>query len=137
MSKPGAMAPKVTYNHAPQVTLRELMPENSVAPQPSDRLDSTFRAERLEFIVMCRPLTATTPEELEWDIPETDLYDQVVTEAAAIYIEEDIERADTLSWSSVGQNTGIGVFAMDTAKMDLISIFRGIIRNLKHDDMEF
>ena len=66
-----------------------------------------------------------------------DLYDQIVTEAAAIYIEPDIERADTLNWSSVGQNTGIGVFAMDTAKLDLIAVFRAIIRDLKHDDLEF
>ena len=97
----------------------------------------SFRAERLEFVLMYRKLTATDPADLEWDIPDSDLYDQIIVEAAAIYLEPDNTRDDTLNWSSVGQNTGIGVFAMDTARMDLIAVFRSIIRGLHHDEYEF
>ena len=91
------------------------------------KLGSTFRAERLEFVVMCRKLTATKPEELEWDIPDMTLYDEVFTTAATAFVETDITRSDTLNWLSVGLNTGIGMFAMDTADMSLISVFRAII----------
>ena len=86
---------------------------------------------------MSRKLTATTPTELEWDIPDMELYDEIITTAAATFVETDITRADALNWSSVGMNTGIGVFAMDTARLDLIAAFRAIIRNMVHDDLEF
>ena len=86
VAEQGPAAPKVTYNFAPKVTLRELMPENSVgSTQEADRLDQTFRAERLKFILMYWKLTATTPTELEWDIPDSDLYDQIIVEAAATW----------------------------------------------------
>ena len=37
----------------------------------------------------------------------------------------------------VGQNTGIGMFAMATDRMDLIEKFRLLIREIAHDTMEF
>ena len=72
---------------------------------------------------MKRKLVATRQDDLEWDLPEQELYDEVILAASAQFIEADITHADTLVWSSAGQTTGIGMFAMSTAKMDLVELF--------------
>ena len=56
-----------------------------------------------------------------------------MTAASAAFFEVDISYSDSLLWSSVGQTTGIGMFAMGTTRMDLVAKFRNIIRMMMHD----
>ena len=131
--KEPAPAPKTDYKQAPTMTLNELLPSN-FKPARQDptigRLNTSFRSERIEFVLMMRKLVATSPEDLDWDLPDNDLYDDIVNKASAVFFEADINHAAALLWSSIGQNTGIGMFAMSTAKMDLIEQFRMLIRSI-------
>ena len=90
---------------APTLTLHKHIP-SSFKPErgpAAEKYHASFRSERVEFVVMCRKLMATRAEELEWDFPEKELYNTVVTEASAAFIEADPDHFNTLLWSSVGQ----------------------------------
>ena len=118
------VGPKPDYKQAPTLTLKELIPTNFQAEVgPSSKFHTSFRSDRVEFVLMCRKLDATGQQDLEWELPENATYNAVITEASATFIEANIEHADALLWSSVGQTTGIGMFAMPTAKLDLVKQF--------------
>ena len=135
--EPTAIA-KADYKQAPTLTLSELLP-NQFKPEAgsaaSSKLHSSFRTEKIEFVLMCRKLVATCQEDLEWDLPDKELYDEIVNSASATFFEPDITRADSLLWSSTGQSTGVGMFAMTTMRMDLVELFRLIIRKTNHDGL--
>ena len=140
ISEPVTKAAKLEYRQAPTLTLSELIPASfkpEAGAAASSNLHSSFRAERIEFVLMKRKLVATAPEDLEWDLPENELYDEVILAASAQFIEADLTHADALLWSSVGQTTGIGMFAMSTAKMDLVEQFRLLVRGFENEDYEF
>ena len=84
------------------------------------RLNTSFRTERIEFVLMSRKMVATSTEDLDWDLPGSELYKDIINQASAAFLEEDIKNTAALLWSSVGQNTRIGMFAMSTADMNLI-----------------
>ena len=134
------MVVKHDYRNAPTLTLNELLPEN-FKPARQDptigRLNTSFRSERVEFVLMERKLVATCREDLDWELPGSERYEDVINQASAAFLEEDIDNAAALLWSSVGQNTGIGMFAMSTARMDLIEKFRLMVREINDDTMEF
>ena len=88
-------------------------------------------------MLMCRKLVGTRAEDLDWDLPENDVYDEVITSVSAIFLEANMDHHAALLWSSVGQTTGIGIFAMATAQMNLVEQFRMLIRNYVHDALEF
>ena len=127
------------YRKAPTLTLNELIPVQFKPErgQSTEKLHASFRTERIEFVLMCRKLVITNPEDLEWDLPDNELYDEIVTAASDAFFEEDITYSDALLWSSIGQTTGIGMFAMNTNRMDLIKKFRDLLRNADHETLEF
>ena len=86
---------------------------------------------------MCRHLVATNRDQLEWDLPSNEIYDETINMASAMFVETNIEDADVLQWSSIGQLTGVGMFLMATARMDLVEQFRLLIRNMEHPELEF
>ena len=140
VSEPAAKAAKLDYRQAPTLTLSELIPASfqpEAGAAASGKLHSSFRAEKIEFVLMQRKLVATAKEDLEWDLPTQELYDEVILAASAQFIETDISHADALLWSSVGQTTGIGMFAMSTEKMDLVEQFRLLIRGFQNEESEF
>ena len=83
-------APK-PYIEQPTITLRSLMPGNSKDADPDDRqLDMSFKAEKVEFLLVARPITAREIKEgciLEsvnnsaWDIPEAEDYEDAMGKA--------------------------------------------------------
>ena len=66
--------------------------------------------------------------QMEWDIPEAEFFEQIMNEAYADFIEPDITRMDAIKWSSVGSQTGVGVFSAVASKLDDVQLFREVIR---------
>ena len=86
ISEPAAKAAKLEYRQAPTLTLSELIPASfkpEAGAAASSNLHSSFRAERIEFVLMKRKLVAKAQEDLKWDLPENELYDEVILAASA------------------------------------------------------
>ena len=126
-----------SYAEAPLITLRQLMPagietENVGENPDSMPLDRTFRSEYIEFVVMIKKLDInkkTDPATIPWDMPEAEFFYTIMNEAFADFIESDITRMDYIKWSSVGTQTGVGVFSAMTSRLEILEIFRQIIRS--------
>jgi hypothetical protein len=116
------------------------MPEGAQNTDKDDRtLDVKFRANKVEFLLMTRPATEEERKtgivlhdasEMEWSIPEPSDYFEVMGKATSRYTDKDPTFIHGLSWSSVGTQTGTGVFTIKTGRMDHISGFRGLLRDL-------
>ena len=78
-----------------------------------------------------------TSEELEWDVPDKDLFKEVLMTSLATLVESGSRKAAALQWSSVGQATGVGQFAMRTDIIDVVDEYMQLLRDLEHDDLEF
>ena len=131
---------KNEYKQAPMLTLNQLLLERFKprgGKRAASKLQSSFRTEKVEFVLMSRKLVATSREELEWELPDKDTYDEVVTAASAEFIADEVSRSDAIIWSSIGQATGVGMFAMSTAKLDLVEQFCLLLRNTALDSLEF
>ena len=83
-------APK-PYIEQPTISLRSLMPGDSKDADPEDRrLDMSFKAEKVEFLLVARPITEREIKEgciLEsvnqsaWDIPEAEDFEDAMGKA--------------------------------------------------------
>ena len=79
------------YSEQPTITLRGLMPGDSKDADPEDRrLDMSFKAEKVEFLLVARPITEREIKEgciLEsvndsaWDIPEVEDFEDAMGKA--------------------------------------------------------
>ena len=131
---------KNDYRQAPTLTLNELLLAG-FQPQKGEgtasKLHNSFGTDKVEFVLMCRKLVATERGELEWDLPDQETFDEIVMTASAAFIGDEAARSDALLWSSIGQNTGVGMFAMSTSNMDWIEQFRLLLRRAVHEDLEF
>ena len=133
VSAPATAAPKLEYKNAPLLTLRSLLPDalddgTQLAldiPAGSKTLDCTFRAERIEFVVMTRKVD---DDNADWEIPEPEDFDVLMNNAIADFIDNDLTRMNAIQWSSVGQQTGVGLFSMGCEKMGLVELFRSLLR---------
>ena len=121
---------------APTLSLKDLVPEQDKYGIESQGQDESFKADRIEFVVVeCEFAIGeeTAPpgsdRDYEWEIPERSFFDSIMGQAIEKYTEED--RIDYLTFSSVGWNTGVGLFAFGSDKLEQMNIFRQIIRTLK------
>ena len=53
--------------------------------------------------------SSRTDRDYEWEIPDRSTFDAVIGEAIDKFTEEDWDRIDYISFSSVGWNTGVGL----------------------------
>ena len=116
------------------------MPEGAKNTDPHDRtLDAKFKANRVEFVLVARNATTLETQQglatkevgdMSWEIPEPKEYFEVMGRATSLYTDQDKTFIHGLSWSSVGNQTGTGVFTIKTGRMDHIDGFRGLIRSL-------
>jgi hypothetical protein len=130
----------ISKAEAPLLSLRELMPEGVQNTDMEDRtLDAKFRADKVEFLLMARAATDEEKTagivlhdagEKEWEIPEPSEYFEVMGKATSRYTDKDRSFIHGLSWSSVGTQTGTGVFTIKTGRMDHITGFRGLLRDI-------
>ena len=123
---------------APTLSLKDLVPEQDKYGIESQGQDESFKADRIEFVVVEREFAIgeeTAPpgsdRDYEWEIPERNFFDAIMGQAIEKYTEEDWDRIDYLTFSSVGWNTGVGLFAFGSDKLEQMNIFRQIIRTLK------
>ena len=76
------------------LNLKDLLPPDLVDPDEDLTLDTTFRATRLEFIILARDnddvlLDPDTDDDVtEWGIPEQDVFDDVVARAVNIFTQD-------------------------------------------------
>ena len=132
-------APK-PYIEQPTITLRSLMPGDSKDAGPDDRrLDMSFKAEKVEFLLVARPITDREIKEgciLEsvkqsaWDIPEAEDFEDAMGKATNMLCSGNKHLIHQVSWSSVASQTGIGAFSMRTDNMEAMETLRGAIRSL-------
>ena len=128
-----AAAKKLEYKNAPLLTLRSLLPDSLddgtqlalEIPDGTKNLDCTFRADRLEFVIMTRKID---DDNAEWEIPEPADFDELMNIAIADFIDDDLTRMNAIQWSSVGQQTGVGLFSMGCENMGLVELFRSLLR---------
>ena len=137
-----APQPPTQFLDAPLLTLRELMPGGTGDQDPDDELDQSFRADRIDFIVMHRPLTANEQiadnvledaADVDWEIPEKEDFEDCMGLLFEIYTDEAPELVHAFGWSSVGAATGVGCFAVKTGKRSHIDDIRGALRSLVHN----
>ena len=126
------------YKDAPLLTLRDLMPGTTGDDDEPD-LDQTFRADRIEFIVVHRPLCREEVEadcvlkdaaDVDWSIPNHEEFEDIMGYTMDVYTDERPELVHALSWSSVGAATGVGCFSVRTGRLEDLSDIRGTLRSI-------
>ena len=129
-----------TYLDAPLLTLRQLIP-GSTAEDDDKELDQSFRADKIEFLVM---IWQATPQEVtddgvvedagdvDWDIPNTEEYEDVMGQVFDIFTDVDNDLVHAFKWSSGGGSTGVGCFSVSTGHLDYINDIRGVLRSIIH-----
>ena len=126
-------APKTRrYADAPLLNLKELLPPGVNCDD--DSLKTTFRATRLEFIILvCEDDEDIDDDDLEWEIPDQDTFDEAIGMAVEVFTASDPDRITNLSWSSTGWDTGVGLVALTTDNLLMIKEFRTAIATIDLD----
>ena len=116
------------------------MPGDSKDANPEDRrLDMSFKAEKVEFLLVARPITDREVKEgciLEsmndsaWDIPEAEDFEDAMGKATNMMCTGNKHLIHQVSWSSVASQPGIGAFSMRTDNMEAMETLRSAIRSL-------
>ena len=102
-------------------------------------MNDTFRATRLEFIILaCEDDDEDVDDDdLEWEIPDQDVFDDAVAMAVDAFTEKEPDRITSLAWSSTGWDTGVGLVALTTDNLRLIKEFREAIAGIELDGQRF
>ena len=91
-------ATPLAYKDAPLLTLRELMPGSTGADEEDGDLDQSFRADKIEFLVMSRNTTEAERDgemvieevgDVDWDIPTRDDFEDVMGLVFELFTEEE------------------------------------------------
>ena len=134
----------VTLDNAPTVTLRELLADEDKTVDAN--LDEEIKSSRLEFILVERPdaqaasvagpSTATDPQP-EWEIPSADTFEEVIGQAIAAFTDINFDYLNLVEYSTLGWNSGVGMFAVRSDRPQLLAQFRYIIRQMSHNGKQF
>ena len=65
------------------------------------------------------------------------MFDMIIGQAIDIFTEDDWDLIDYMSFSSVGWNTGVGLLAFGSDKLEQMEKFREVLRNLKIGNKRF
>ena len=132
---------ETAYLDAPLLTLRELIPGSTGEGDDDGDLDQSFRADKIEFLVMHRPMTKTEteadtvledPANVDWAIPNQVEYEDLMGQVMDIYTDTDSYLVDPLNWSSVGTTTGVGCFSEKTGNPEHIQDLQGVVRSIMY-----
>ena len=131
-------------SEAPVLQLKDLVPDQDKADLENQNQDETFKTDKIKFVLFEREVQPgendamlRSDREYEWEIAERETFDAVLGETIDIFTEEDWEFIDYLSYSSVGWNTGVGMFAFGSDKLMHMEKFRSIIRRIKRGNKRF
>ena len=133
-----------TLADAPTLSLKDLVPEQARHDLECKGQEESFKTDRIEFVVVERELAEGEDETIirsdrdyEWEIPDRAMFDKIIGKAIEAYTEDDWDRIDYVSFSSVGWNTGVGLFAFGSDKLEQMNIFREAIRAVRIDNKRF
>ena len=124
---------------APLLTLRELMPGSTGDDDAEGDLDQSFRADKVEFLVMVRNITEIEAQtdsvieevgDIDWDIPSHEEFEDVMGMVFRLFTDEDSELVHAFKWASVGSATGVGCFSVSTGQLGHINDIREVMRTL-------
>ena len=144
--KPAPLPQPTPYLEAPLLTLRQLMPGFTGEDEDDDELDQTFRADKVEFLVIQRPLSPDEVQQnivlqevgdVDWEIPTQEEYEDLMGQVMDVFTDEKPELVQALKWSSVGSSTGVGCFSVGTGDLSQINDIRGILRTIIHNGQCF
>ena len=123
---------------ADALSLKDQVPEHDKYGMESQGQDESFKSDRIEFVVVEREvedgeeaIVSGSDQDYEWEIPERSSFAAIMGHAIDKYTETDWDCIDFLTFSSVGWNTGVGLFAFGSDKLEQMNIFRGILRTLR------
>ena len=133
---------KQTYMEAPLLTLREFMPGSTGDDDDDHDLDQSFRADKVEFMVVHRPLSPDEAKDnavlhdaadVDWSIPDQAEFEDIMGHTMDVYTDDLPELVHALSWSSVGAATGVGCFSVKTGRMEDLQDIRGTLRTIVYE----
>lgn len=75
--------------------------------------------------------------EFDWEIPERKTFDAIMGKAIDKFTEDDWDLLDYMSFSSVGWNTGVAMFAFGSNKTTQMQKFREILRTIEIEGKRF
>ena len=135
------MKPK-RYTDAPMLNLKDLLPSGVTCNSAGNKsLDMAFRATKLEFVILAcnleEDMVSLDDDETEWEIPDQEVFDEVMQAAVHQFIETDTARIKTLAWSSTGWDTGVGVVAISTEDLSLVDEFRDAVAQVEYEGQSF
>ena len=111
------------------------MPGSTAQDDDNDDLVQSFRADKIEFLVMIRdasPDELVDPAEVDWDIPNTEEHEDAMGQVFDIFTDVDNDLVHAFKWSSVG-STGVGCFSVSMGRLNHINDIRGVLRTLVHE----
>ena len=128
---------------APVLKLQDLVPEEDRGSLDIENCKESIYSGSLEFVLverMAEPNEEITPRadrDYDWEIPEREQFEDVIGETINIFTLDNPADLQFLEFSSVGWNTGIGLFAFRSDKLEAMEQFREIIRGLEMDGKRF
>ena len=133
-----------TIAEAPTLSLKDLVPEQDQQDLDGHGQPESFKTDRIEFVIVERELDETdggannqSDRDYEWEIPDRGTFDAVIGQAIDKFTEDDWDRIDYVTFSSVGWNTGVGLFAFGSDKLVQMSMFRDIVRSIEIGNKRF
>ena len=121
-----------------------MVPEQDAHDLDGQGQPESFKTDRIEFVIVERETdpedtgaSSKSDRDYEWEIPDRSTFDAVIGEAIDKFTEDDWDRIDYVTFSSVGWNTGVGLFAFGSDKLVQMTMFRDIIRSITRGNKRF
>ena len=83
------------------------------------------------------PGTSQPAEEHNWEIPNAETFEEIVGKALAAFTDINYDYLNLIEYSTLGWNSGVGMFAVRSDRPQLISQFRYIIRTMSYQGKRF
>ena len=129
-----------TIAEAPTLSLKDLVPEQDQQDLDGHGQPESFKTDRIverELDGEESGASNQSDRDYEWEIPDRTTFDAVIGQAIDKFTEDDWDRIDYVTFSSVGWNTGVGLFAFGSDKLVQMSMFRDIVRSIKMGNKRF
>ena len=112
-------AKPTSFMQAPVLNLKDFLPEGVDCPDQHDKaLDSSFRATRLEFIILQREdeedqvSLDDDDDDQEWTIPDQETFNEVVADAVFHFTEKDSDRSVRFSKKIDKNNKSLYIYCL-------------------------
>ena len=129
----------VKFSDAPILKLKDLVPQEQA--ETKDNLEDTVQVSKIEFLLLIRqPDPEDDPmnnEDAEWEIPTPEEFEECFGLAINEFTDINPDYLEILEYSSVGWNTGVGMFSVRSDMLKEVDIFREIIRNTVYEGKKF